>query len=144
MLRGISPLLSPELLATLCRMGHGDRIVLADAHFPGESVNDLTLRADGLKIPDLLDAILPLFVLDDFIDDPLQMMAPVDGDQADPAVEASYREIIAHHAPDTPPIAKVERFAFYDVAREAFAVVMTGDTAKYGNLVLTKGVTPSS
>jgi L-fucose mutarotase len=144
MLRGISPLISPELLATLARMGHGDSIILADAHFPGHSVNSNTLRADGLLIPDLLDAILPLFVLDDFIDDPTRMMAPVEGDTADPRVEASYREVIQRHYPDTAPIAMVERFAFYDLAKSAFAVVMTGDTGKYGNLILTKGVTPSN
>lgn len=143
MLKGISPLLSPELLATLCRMGHGDTLILADAHFPGHSVNDLTLRADGLLIPDLLDGILPLFELDDFIDAPVAMMAPVDGDSADPAVEAAYREVIDRHAPNTPPIAKIERFAFYEEAQKAFAVVMTGDVSKYGNILLTKGVTPS-
>lgn len=143
MLRGISPLLSPELLATLYRMGHGDTIVLADAHFPGHSVNAHTLRADGLGILALLDAILPLFVLDDFIPDPLAMMAPVPGDSADPSVEAAYRSVIDRHAPGTPPIAMIERFAFYEKARAAFAVVMTGDMAKYGNLILTKGVTPS-
>ena len=144
MLRGISPLLSPELLATLCRMGHGDSLVLADAHFPGESVNSRTLRADGLLIPDLLDAILPLMVLDDFIGDPVKMMAPVEGDEADPGVAASYRQAVDRHAPGTPAFAMVERFAFYDLARSAFAVVMTGDTAKYGNIILSKGVTPSS
>lgn len=142
MLRGISPLLSPELLAVLCRMGHGDTIVLADAHFPGHSVNARTLRADGLKIPDLLDGILPLLVLDEYVDAPVAMMAPVEGDTPDPAVEASYRAVIDRHAPMTPPIAKIERFAFYEKARQAFAVVMTGDTAKYGNILLAKGVTP--
>ncbi|MCP5541071.1 MAG: L-fucose mutarotase [Akkermansiaceae bacterium] len=143
MLKGISPLLSPDLLAILCRMGHGDTLVLADAHFPGHSVNALTLRADGLKIPDLLDAILPLFELDDFIEAPVAMMAPVPGDSADPAVEAAYRAAIDRHAPKTPPIAMIERFAFYEMAKGAFAVVMTGDTSKYGNILLTKGVTPS-
>ena len=109
MLRGISPLLSPELLAVLCRMGHGDTIVLADAHFPGHSVNAQTLRADGLKIADLLDGILPLFVLDEYVDAPVAMMAPVEGDTPDPAVETSYRAVIDRHAPQTPPIAKIER-----------------------------------
>ena len=75
MLKGISPLFSPELLAALYRMGHGDEVVLADAHFPGNSVNDFVIRADGLKIADLLDAILPLFALDDYVDDPVVMMA---------------------------------------------------------------------
>lgn len=142
MLVGISPLLSPELLATLCAMGHGDEIVLADAHFPGHSVNDSVIRADGLRVADLLDAILPLFALDAYVDSPVFMMAPVPGDELDPAVEAAYRAAIDRHWPDTPPIDLVERFAFYEQTREAFAVVMTGETAKYGNIILKKGVTP--
>ena len=86
MLKGISPLISPELLETLARMGHGDSIVLADAHFPGESVGKRVVRADGLRIPDLLDAILPLFELDSYVEAPLVMMAAVEGDSLDPAV----------------------------------------------------------
>ncbi len=142
MLVGISPLLSPDLLALLCRMGHGDEIVLADAHFPGESCNARVLRADGLRVADLLDAILPLFALDTYVDSPVLMMAPVPGDTLDPAVEASYRAAIARHWPETPPITRIERFAFYERTRQAFAVVMTGETAKYGNIILKKGVTP--
>lgn len=143
MLKGISPLISPELLSVLARMGHGDQIVLADAHFPGESTNSQCLRADGLLIGDLLDAILPLFELDSYIDDPLLMMAPVEGDTLDASVEAAYDLIVKKHAPGTSAITRLERFAFYEEAASAFAVVMTGDTAKYGNLLLTKGVTPS-
>lgn len=143
MLVGISPLLSPELLSTLCRMGHGDEIVLADAHFPGESINSRVPRADGLRIPDLLDAVLPLFSLDSYVDNPVSMMAAVPGDDLDPAVETAYRQAIDRHWPETPPIQRVERFAFYEQARQAFAVVMTGETTKYGNIILTKGVTPS-
>ena len=141
MLVGISPLFSPELLATIYRMGHGDEIVLADAHFPGYSVNDNTLRADGLGVAALLEAILPLFVLDTYVDSPVFMMDAVPGDTLDPTVEASYRAVIDRVWPDTPPIARVERFAFYEQARDAFAVVMTGETAKYGNVILKKGVT---
>jgi len=142
MLKGISPLLSPELLALLSRMGHGDEIVLADAHFPGESCNDYVLRADGLRIADLLDAVLPLFVLDAYVDEPLIMMKAEPGDTLDPAVENAYRAAIDRHAPDAPPIARIGRFDFYERTREAFAVVMTGETAKYGNIILKKGVTP--
>jgi L-fucose mutarotase len=141
MLRGVSPLLSPDLLATLCRMGHGDQIVLADAHFPGHSLGPPVLRADGLRVAALLDAILPLLVLDDFIDAPVLMMTPVAPGDLDPAVEAAYRAAIDRHAPGTPPIARLERHAFYEQARRAFAIVMTGETAKYGNIILTKGVT---
>jgi L-fucose mutarotase len=144
MLVGISPLLSPELLATLCRMGHGDEIVLADAHFPGESMGRRCLRADGLQVANLLDGILPLFCLDTYVPAPLTMMAAVDGDQHDPRVEGAYRSVVDRHWPETPSIGHLERFAFYERAKAAYAVVMTGDTAKYGNLILTKGVTPAS
>lgn len=143
MLRGISPLLSPELLAALCRMGHGDEIVLADAHFPGESLGVPVIRADGLRIADLLDAILPLLVLDEYVDAPLTMMAAVPGDTLDPSVEKSYLAAVQRHAPGAPTPQHVERFAFYEQAKGAFAIVMTGETAKYGNIILKKGVTPS-
>jgi len=142
MLRGISPLLSPDLLAVLVRMGHGDEIVLADAHFPGETLNRRVLRADGLRIAPLLDAILPLFALDTYAEDRLVMMAAVEGDELDPAVEAAYREPVDRHAPDAGAVTRIDRFAFYDRAATAFAVVMTGETAKYGNIILKKGVTP--
>lgn len=142
MLKGISPLISPELLASLHQMGHGDTIVLADAHFPGHSVNQHTLRADGLLIADLLDAVLSLLELDASISEPVLMMAPMEGDTADPAVEDRYAAIIASHLRNVGPIGKLERFAFYEASKKAFAVVMTGDTAKYGNILLTKGVTP--
>jgi L-fucose mutarotase len=144
MLIGISPLLSPELLSVLHRMGHGDDIVLADAHFPGETISKRCLRADGMRIPALLDGILPLFALDSYVASPLVMMQAVAGDQLDPAVEKSYRAAIDRHWPQTTPIARVERFAFYEQARSAFAVLMTGETAKYGNIILKKGVTPST
>lgn len=142
MLKGISPLLSPELLAALYRMGHGDEIVLADAHFPGDSVHKFVIRADGLKIADLLDAILPLFVLDEYVDDPVVMMACVPGDEPDPQVEADYQSAIARHAANAPKIQFIERFAFYERAKTAFTVVLTGETRKYGNIILKKGVTP--
>ncbi|MBC7876270.1 MAG: L-fucose mutarotase [Anaerolineales bacterium] len=142
MLIGISPLISPELLSVLHRMGHGDEIVLADAHFPGETYGKRVLRADGLKIHDLLDAILPLFVLDSYVESPLIMMAAVSGDQLDSTVESSYRQAIDKHWPNTPPIQCIDRFDFYDRAKQAFAILMTGETVKYGNIILKKGVTP--
>ena len=142
MLIGISPLISPQLLSALYRMGHGDEIVFADAHFPGETYAKRILRADGLRIHDLLDAVLPLFVLDSYIESPLNMMAAVSGDQLDPTVEATYRKVIDRHWPNTPRIQQIDRFAFYDRAKQAFAILMTGETAKYGNIILKKGVAP--
>jgi L-fucose mutarotase len=142
MLRGISPLLSPDLLAGLYRMGHGDEIVLADAHFPGETFNGRVIRADGLKIPALIEAILPLFALDTYAPDPIVMMAAVPGDQLDENVLKAYRAAIERHAPAAPPTTFIDRLKFYERAKSAWAVAMTGETAKYGNIILKKGVTP--
>ncbi|NDP23130.1 MAG: L-fucose mutarotase [Paludibacter sp.] len=142
MLKGISPLISPELLAVLARMGHGDEIILADAHFPGETFNDRVLRADGLRIPELLAAILPLFELDAYVLHPLAMMAAVEGDTLDPKVEESYLKVIYISNPNATSIERIDRFTFYERTKSAFAVVMTGETAKYGNILLKKGVTP--
>jgi L-fucose mutarotase len=144
MLKGISPLLSPELLSVLFRMGHGDEIVLADAHFPGETFNSKVLRSDGLKIADLLEAILPLFELDAYVAHPLIMMEVVTGDTLDPAVEEGYLKSTFKTNPSVPSIERIDRFAFYERAKAAFAIVMTGETAKYGNIILKKGVTPTN
>ena len=140
MLIGVSPLVNPDLLSNLYRMGHGDEIVLANAHFPGESLNKNIIRADGLKIPDLLDAILPLIPPDTYVNCPLVMMAAVPGDSLDPKVEKSYMDKIRNHWSAHNKIEHIERFAFYERAKSAFAVVMTGETAKYGNIILKKGV----
>ena len=142
MLIGIDPVISPELLDVLFRMGHGDEIVLADAFFPGDSMNSRVIRADGIRIPALLDGILALMNLDSYVPCPVAMMAPVPGDALDETVEKSYREAIDRHWPDTPPIERIERFAFYERAKKTFAVVMTGETVKYGNIILKKGVIP--
>ena len=142
MLIGISPAISPELLDALFRMGHGDEIVLADAFFPGDSCNSRVIRADGIRIPGLLDGILRLINLDYAVPHPVMMMAAIEGDKLDPQVENSYREPIDRLWPGTPPILRIERFAFYERAKNAYAVVMTGETVKYGNIILTKGVIP--
>ncbi|MBB6482468.1 L-fucose mutarotase [Spirochaeta isovalerica] len=140
MLRGIDPVVSPELLDVLFRMGHGDEIVLADAFFPGDTFGKRVIRADGIRIPQLLKGILPLITLDSYVDSPLIMMQPVEGDELDMSVENAYRKAIDETWPDTPAIDRTERFAFYDRAREAYAIVMTGEISKYGNIILKKGV----
>ena len=142
MLKGISPAISPELLKVLAEMGHGDELILADAHFPAYSFNKNILRADGVRIPDLLSGILPLFVLDEYVPHPLVMMAAVEGDTLDPNVEDSYLKKIKAVYPNSPSIERIDRFDFYDRAKDAFAVVITGETAKYGNILIKKGVTP--
>ena len=142
MLIGIKPCISAELLSVLYRMGHGDEIVLADAFFPGDAFNSRVIRADGIRIPDLLDGILALMNLDSYVPAPLAMMQPTPGDFLDPEVERSFRVPIDKRWPGTPAIERVERFAFYERAKKAFAVVMTGETVKYGNIILKKGVVP--
>lgn len=142
MLKGISSLISPQLLEVMASMGHGDELVLADAHFPGESLGKRVIRADGLRIADLLEAIMPLMELDSYVPHPLIMMEPVSGDHTDPQVEANYRKSIMVTNPGLPPIKKIDRYAFYERAKSAFAILMTGETSKYGNIILIKGVTP--
>jgi len=142
MLIGIDPVISPELLDALFRMGHGDEIVLADAFFPGDSMNSRVIRADGIRIPALLDGILALINLDSYVPNPIAMMSPVPGDSLDESVEKSYRTVIDRRWPGTAAIERVERFAFYERAKKAFAVLMTGETVKYGNIILKKGVIP--
>ena len=139
MLKGISPVVSPDLLKILCEMGHGDEIVLADSNFPGASIAKRLVRADGLPIKTILEAILPLFVLDRYAD-PLIMMQAVSGDKLDPAVEADYMQVVRRHQPDAAAPVRVERNAFYERASHAFCVVMTGELRVYGNLILKKGV----
>lgn len=118
-------------------MGHGDEIVFSDAHFPGHTFNTNVLRADGLTADALLAAIIPLFELDAYAT-PVIMMAPVQGDSLDPSVEAKYRKALQYEG----TIDQIDRYAFYDRAKQAYAVVITGETAKYGNIILKKGVTP--
>lgn len=144
MLIGIPPAVGPDLLSILYRMGHGDEIVLADAFFTGETLGKRLIRADGLRIPLLLEGILGLINLDDFVTDSLVIMEPVDGDRLDPAMEGLYRTAIERRWPAAPPFHRMERYAFYERARKAFAVVMTGETVKYGNIILRKGVIPQT
>jgi L-fucose mutarotase len=140
MLLGIPKVISPDLLYALACMGHGDEIVLADAFFPGDSCNSRVIRADGIRIPALLNGILALMNLDSYVLHPLVMMAAAAGDELDPEVERSFRAAVDRYWPKTPPIERIERFAFYERTKKAFAVVMTGETAKYGNIILKKGV----
>ena len=139
MLKGISPVVSPDLLKTLAEMGHGDEIVIADAHFPGHTFNSRVLRADGLDADQLLAGIIPLFELDAYAT-PVIMMEAVPGDTLDPSVEARYRKALGYDG----IIERVERFAFYERAKKAYAVVLSGEIAQYGNIILKKGVTPVS
>jgi L-fucose mutarotase len=142
MLIGIDPVIGPELLDVLFRMGHGDELVLADAFFPGNTFNSRVIRADGLRIPALLEGILALMNLDYAVPHPVMMMQVMPGETPDPSVEDSYRAVIDRRWPGTPATERIERFAFYERTKSAYAVVMTGETVKYGNIILKKGVIP--
>ena len=134
MLKGIAPCIGPELLKTLCEMGHGDEIVLADAYFPAHSVNAHVIRMDGVLIRDLLAGIAPLWSFDRYAT-PVAMMAPVEGASLDPSVETSFRRALGWQG----AIDRLTREDFYVRAGKAFAVVQTSDTAQYGNILLKKG-----
>lgn len=143
MLKGINPIISPELLKIMSEMGHGDELLLSDSHFPGHTFCPKNvLRGDGLEIPDLLEGILPLFELDSY-DDPIIMMSAVEGDSLDPAVEESYMSVVRKFVPEVSAPVRIDRFSFYDRAEKAYACLITGTTAKYGNVILKKGVTPA-
>ncbi len=144
MLIHISPVISPDLLYALALMGHGDEIVLADAFYPGATMSSRCIRADGVKVTTLLEGILHLMNPDDFVMDPVVMMAAVKGDTADPSIEKKYRAIIDTYWPKTPPIQFIDRFSFYERAKNAYAVVVSGETVKYGCIILKKGVIPVS
>ena len=139
MLKGISPLISPELLKVLCEMGHGDDIVLADANFPSETTGKRVIRADGIGAADLLKAILPLFPLDTYEKDRFILMEVVPGDPVVPVIWDEYKEILNEQEPGT-PVEFMERFAYYERAKNAYCVVATGETAQYANIILKKGV----
>ena len=139
MLKGIPSILSPDLLKTLMEMGHGDEIVLADGNFPSASVARRLLRSDGNRVPELLDAVLGLLPLDTFVERAVALMAVVPGDSSRPAIWEGYREIIQRHEKFS-DFEYVERFAFYERARQAYAVVATSEGAAYANVILKKGL----
>lgn len=140
MLRGIDPILSPELLKILRAMGHGDDIVIADANFPGDSSARRLVRLDGLDAVRVCRAVLGVMPLDSFVDDPAVSMAVVDNPDEVPPVVALFQKAIDEVADHPAPVRAVERFAFYERARGAYAIVQTGETRLYGNIILKKGV----
>lgn len=143
MLIGISKLLSPELLKVLCEMGHSDRLVIADANFPAESIgkNAKVIRCDGLGAAELLEAILSVFPLDTYVPHPVKLMQVTPGDSVATPIWDVYRTIIQKYdSRGNSTLEEVERFAFYEQAKQAYAIVATGEGALYANLILQKGV----
>ncbi len=141
MLKKISPLISPELLKILAEMGHGDVIAFGDANFPAKSSKAAcVVRADGIPIPALLDAVLELFPIDTFVPQPVKLMQVVPGDDYVPEVVEDYKKILAKHGVSEDKIEYLERFDFYDHTDTAYCVVATGETARYANITLKKGV----
>jgi len=140
MLRDIPAILSPDLLHALRAMGHGDDIAIVDANFPAESMGRRCIRLDGISATDVLGAVLRVMPLDTFVPDPAVTMRVVDDPDAVPGIVAEFGRILAETADNPAEPSAIDRFAFYDRARAAFAVVQTGETRLYGNILLKKGV----
>lgn len=143
MLKGISPVISPELLKALAQMGHGDELIIADGNFPCHSVgkNSIVIRADGHGVPEMLDAILKLIPLDTYTEKPVALMEVVKGDTCGtPEIWQTYEEILNKHEPDHHETQFIERFAFYERAKDAYIIIATGEKAIYANILLKKGV----
>ena len=143
MLKGIPKIISPLLLKVLSEMGHSDTIVIADANFPAESMgkNAIVIRADGHSATDMLDAILTVFPLDTYVDSPVCLMQVMAGDPVETPIWDEYAKIIASHdARGKAAMGSYERFEFYEQAKKCYAVVATGESAIYANIILQKGV----
>lgn len=139
MLKNIPSIISPELLKILHEMGHSDEIVIGDGNFPAASNAKRLVRADGHGVPELLDALLQLFPLDTYVEAPVMLMQVTPGDDVDPVIWKEYRKIVDKHQDDV-KFEEIERFAFYERARDAYAIVATGEGALYANVILKKGV----
>jgi len=143
MLKGIPPILSPQLLKVLREMGHSDRLVIADGNFPAESMGKeaIVIRCDGHAVPELLDAILQVFPLDTYVEKPVSLMAVVPGDPVETPIWDTFKEIVAKHDErGSGIIGEVERFAFYDATKTSYAIIATTEGALYANIMLQKGV----
>ena len=139
MLKGIDPIISPELLKIIMEMGHSDELVIGDGNFPAASNAQRLVRLDGHGVPEILDALLKLFPLDTYVEAPVGLMAVTPGDDVKPVIWDEYRRIIKEREGDH-NIEMIERFEFYERARKAYAIVATGETAIYANIILKKGV----
>ncbi|MBR5577445.1 MAG: fucose isomerase [Lachnospiraceae bacterium] len=143
MLKGIPKILSPELLKVLAEMGHSDRLVISDGNFPAQSMgkNSIVIRCDGHGVPELLDAILQVFPLDTYVEKPVNLMEVMPGDKVETPIWDTYKEIISKYdSRGAEAVGNIERFKFYDEAKEAYAIIATGESALYANVMLQKGV----
>jgi L-fucose mutarotase len=140
MLKGIPSILSPELLKIMMEMGHGDELVISDGNFPGGSLASRLVRCDGHGVPELLDAVLQFIPLDTYVEAPVTLMSVVPGDTVKPVIWDTYKAIVEKHEPAAGRIQFIDRFAFYERTKKAYAVVITGEKALYANIILKKGV----
>lgn len=139
MLKGISSVISPELVKILMKMGHGDEIVIGDGNFPAASCAVRLIRSDGNGAPELLDAILKLFPLDYAVKCPVTLMVCTNGN-SNPDIWQQYLRIIQRHEPQFGDFEFMERFCFYERAKKAYAVVASGEKARFTNIILKKGI----
>lgn len=142
MLKTVPPILCPQLMQLMLEMGHGDELILADANFPAAAIATRLVRADGHYIQPLLSAILKYFPLDTFIPNPVALMAVVAGDDTKPVIWEQYKRIIKSSGEVFSDFEYVERFAFYERAKNAYAIVATSEPSFYANIILKKGAIP--
>jgi L-fucose mutarotase len=139
-LKGIHPLLSPDLLHAMAAMGHGDEIAIVDANFPAASLGPRLIEIRGASSPDVLDALLTLFPLDTGVVPAVFTMEVIDDPAAVPDPVMDFAEVFTQHRLADCEIGTLERYAFYERAKRAFALVRTGEMRPYGNILLVKGV----
>jgi len=140
MLKTLDPLLGPELLHLLASMGHGDEVAVVDANFPAAACARRLVRLDGVDAPRVLQAMLTLLPLDSFVDAPMATMAVVGDSAAVPEAVLDFQRAATRAEGRQVKVTALERQAFYARAREAFAIVQTGETRLYGNVLVRKGV----
>ncbi|TVR33673.1 MAG: fucose isomerase [Spirochaetaceae bacterium] len=140
MLKNIPSILNPDLLKILMEMGHGDELCIGDGNFPAAAYAQRLVRLDGHGVAPILDAILALYPLDDFVKKPAFLMQLVDPATPTPPIWAEYEKLCRTHEKDFAGFEHVERFAFYEQAKRCYAVVATGETSLYANIILKKGV----
>ena len=139
MLKGIPPILGPDLLHILRAMGHGDEIAIVDANYPAENAGPPVVRLDGISATDALDAVLTLMPLDTSVDEQAFGMEVVGAPKKREATHKDFDKIIKKHEPDM-KLSLLERFAYYERVKDAFAIVQTGERRLYGNVLLKKGI----
>jgi len=140
MLKGIPPVISPEVMHLMMKMGHGDEVVIADGNFPADAKAQQIARADGLGVLEILEAVLKFLPIDKFVDDPVTVMKPVNAKDPEPPIWKDFRRLLELSEGRRIELTPIERFEFYEKTEAAFGIIATSESALYANIILKKGV----